>query len=818
MNSRFKDDAPVEDENDQSQLCIPLLTDSSNTMRAHASEFGFTSRRGNPAPLEALQLDDQLDDDNLYKRHGSASVHLDEHLPDDFGIEDSQPWFNRSNSAPNPDDEDDIEFSPVDASLTEGMQRMRDTVGARRGRLSRQESLWVGDSSAFTSKLNAEWSTTLTKMESLDYDIVDNRVFREMGRHRSSLTKLTITFFIGISIGITAFLIEYALQLFASLRLQLLSLAGQSYMISCLMYVGSGLCMAVLAGVMTVFWAPAATGAGVALVMTNLNGINVPRLLETRTMFGKIFALLLSVPSGLPVGPEGPLVHIGAAISSFFTKQHNFNIVFFGKTLFQLRSHGKMFDLFHNDHDRRDFLSSGAASGLAAAFGAPIGGVLFSLEEASSFWNPTTTWRCLFCTSLATFILTVLHGGVTVLGAPGLIQLGNMKDNYGVLEIVFFTIEASTFGLIGAVFNQAFKMLAPYRPKMKALKILEIAVVVVLVNTAALLPTVFPTIMGSCVTVSEDAFENPDDVVPLRLTCPEGQYNDLALLTLGPRETMIKLLMEQTSHSQFFTAPTLAINAVWFFFTMILACDLGLPAGLFMPNIFLGASLGALQGLGFKQLCLWMGMNGQAAQINTGLYALVGATSMLAGVFRSAISLVVIMLEGTGNVQYLLPLLVGVATAKAVGNHFNISIYDMQIEMKKFPFLHSTLSSLENLKEGEKPLTAEDIMAVGVVMFQEHEEVGTIEQALHSGHNGFPVVHSVTNQGQRQDHFRGLVTRQQLLTLLSRREFHRVEELSNLSPDANGFVFEQIHGYLSQSEWQSTVMLTISTMCGLSAF
>lgn len=105
----------------------------------------------------------------------------------------------------------------------------------------------------------------------------------------------------GISIGITAFLIEYALQLFASLRLQLLSLAGQSYMISCLMYVGSGLCMAVLAGVMTVFWAPAATGAGVALVMTNLNGINVPRLLETRTMFGKIFALLLSVPSGLPV-------------------------------------------------------------------------------------------------------------------------------------------------------------------------------------------------------------------------------------------------------------------------------------------------------------------------------------------------------------------------------------------------------------------------------------------------------------------------------------------------------------------------------------
>jgi chloride channel 7 len=168
-----------------------------------------------------------------------------------------------------------------------------------------------------------------------------------------------------------------------------------------------------LAALLTVYVGPGALGSGTPELMAYLNGINYPNFISIRTLVTKIIGVSLAVAAGLCVGKEGPLAHIGAIVGiGVLYLPFNF--------LKKLR----------NEVSKREIACAGAAAGVSAAFGSPIGGSLFIFEVArpSTFWSFELTWKIFFCSSVSTFMLNFLsclkRGEFSSITDGGLIKFG----------------------------------------------------------------------------------------------------------------------------------------------------------------------------------------------------------------------------------------------------------------------------------------------------------------------------------------------------------------------------------------------------------
>lgn len=83
---------------------------------------------------------------------------------------------------------------------------------------------------------------------------------------------------------------------------------------------------------------------------------------------------------------------------------------------------------------KREFVASGIAAGVSAAFGSPIGGTLFAYElsKPSTFWTFSMLWRTFLCAAVATYTLSFLSHVASVgmtdleLTAAGTLKFGSL--------------------------------------------------------------------------------------------------------------------------------------------------------------------------------------------------------------------------------------------------------------------------------------------------------------------------------------------------------------------------------------------------------
>eukprot|EP00055_Hartaetosiga_balthica_P017623 m.119880 g.119880 ORF g.119880 m.119880 type:complete len:870 (+) comp9364_c0_seq1:177-2786(+) len=549
---------------------------------------------------------------------------------------------------------------------------------------------------------------------------------------------------------------------------------------------GAGL---VLGAVILVLWEPAAAGSGLPELISYMNGAKSDHLLHWRTMLAKGVGLILSVSSGLAIGPEGPTIHLGALIA-----------VQLVRILWLLLHRNKTASLalgnFFNDLMVRDIVVAGAAAGIATAFRAPIGGVLFALEEVVSFLDENLIFRTYFSCIVAYYIIEVLYDGGTLNTAQ--FTAFNIQTDcdtgYKAVDIFFFAILGVFGGLGGSLFNYCNIKINQWRAKainsFGYKRIIE-GLVVIFITTIlfALIPLAFKctdalqlvqhvpdvenvvalstdyeVVVGQgdlCLskknydfflstqnTTADQLFERLE---LKQLQCNDGMYHELASLMHNPSHATVSILF-QTGSYDIISPGAIAIYLVIYFLLAMYTIGISVPSGLVIPMLTIGASIGRLCGIGVNHLVKFPL---DLPAVDPGAWAMVGAAAFWAGSGGMMVTIAVIILEMTGDFTHLPPIAVAVVVARAVGSYFDHGLYHMLIHLKNIPFL-------ENIPEqATLNLTPVDVMRSNVVTLYEKSKVKDILHALKTSHNGFPVIES-----KAPHRLVGLILRSQLIGIL----------------------------------------------------
>lgn len=645
------------------------------------------------------------------------------------------------------------------------------------------------------------------EIESLDYDIDASTLYethysRQAPNERrwDVFYKWLVCGLSGCTTGALAFVVDYTCENLEYLKwniaaypLERVETPKSAFATATAALTLFSLVLVAVASCLVLFCEPIAAGSGIPEVKTYLQGCRIPRMLRISTLFCKAAGVLCSVAGGLVCGKEGPMIHAGAIIASGFSQGSS-------KTL-QCRT--SLLKRFRNDHDKRDFVSAGAAAGVAAAFGAPIGGVLFALEEAATHWSQQLTWRTFFCAICSTGSLNLLLSITRdkgrffgMLSYPGLITFGSFldcqeNDTYYLKELLVFSLIGVICGALGAGFNALNRRLTLFRQRRlrtRRSRLLEALLVGFLTSVVCcalpflpflkcvprppsmMPPPMPPSAPPGAPPVPSDISHrhhhqgrvlDPDRCNPQpnpfqnfthRFVCGDDGYESpLVRLLLAPHDEGIKVLF----HAPAEHGVSLTVSAIFFAFSFVfglLTYGLALPSGLFVPCIMCGAAVGRFVGE-------WLGP--QFGDASPGSYALIGAAGMLGGVCRMTISITVIVIESTGNAEYSIPIAVTIMFAKLVGDAFTEGIYDLHIHLKGYPLLP------DQPEDKRAHLQASDVMAGAVRTVSEHEQVGTLLKLLKtSKHHGFPVAKSGGGGGVL-----GIILRDQLITILAHRRF-----------------------------------------------
>ncbi|MCX6050469.1 MAG: H(+)/Cl(-) exchange transporter ClcA [Chloroflexi bacterium] len=404
---------------------------------------------------------------------------------------------------------------------------------------------------------------------------------------------------VGLCAGIIAIVFRTLLSEADIVRNALVGWAHQYASFGWIFPISFGAAGAALSVLLVRRYAPETSGSGIPHLKATLHRLR--ELRWRRVLPIKMIGGVLAIGSGMALGREGPTVQMGGAVGDAVARWLNVPA-----------------------RERLVLIAAGAGAGLAAAFNAPLSGLVFILEEVQRDFRPIVFGAVFLAAAVADIVARLAAGQLPVFAVP----------SYAVLplaNIPIFIILGGVAGILGVAFNKGLLVTQGLFSRFSD-------------RTRILIAALIGASAGLIAWFSPQAV---------------GGGHDLA---------------EQVLAGHFM----LAAIPLWFllrFGLTLVSYGTGAPGGIFAPLLVLGA----LIGLAIGEIAHFFA---PAAVPLPAVFAVIGMAAYFTAIVRAPLTGVVLILEMTGNYSQMLPLLVSCFTAYAVAEALkDLPIYEALLEI-----------------------------------------------------------------------------------------------------------------------------------------
>lgn len=400
-------------------------------------------------------------------------------------------------------------------------------------------------------------------------------------RDTTPVKLLLLAALVGTLTGLAGVAFNRAVNLMLQLRINTLAAQHSGFVTGVIYAFAASAIMGGMGYFLVRRFAPEAGGSGIPEIEGALEELRPVRW--WRVLPVKFFGGMGALGSGMVLGREGPTVQLGGNIGGMCSD------------LFRLRS----------AESRHTLLATGAAGGLAAAFNAPLAGILFIIEEMRpQFRYSLVSIKAVF---VGVIMASIVYRLCEDNGA--IIDIGQLRDA-PTDTLWLYLLLGVLFGAVGVAFNRLiFTMQDRFQRLHRGRTTAWVLWGSVLAGLCGVLGMLLPQATGGGITLIP-AFSG-------------GEYSALMLFGLFILRTLVTLCCFAS----------------------------GAPGGIFAPMLTLGTLLGTC----FGQIAIaWF----PAWHLEAGTFAVAGMGALFAASVRAPLTGIVLVLEMTSNYQLILPMII----------------------------------------------------------------------------------------------------------------------------------------------------------------